>query len=84
MIVLILTFGCSAEQLDQKKKLVEMRLREKERRLSRLSQAINGNPNANKQVQRDVTQMTEKLKKMQMLLEKNEQVPPIAFPFRCQ
>jgi hypothetical protein len=64
----------SAEELAQKKKMVEQRLREKEKRLSRLSQAINGNSSANKQTQQDVTIMAEKLKKMQALLAKNEQV----------
>jgi hypothetical protein len=64
----------SAEELAQKKKMVEQRLREKEKRLSRLSQAINGNSNASKQTQQDVNHMAEKLKKMQNLLAKNEQV----------
>jgi hypothetical protein len=53
---------------------VEQRLREKERRLSRLSLAISGNPNANKQTQNDINNMADKLKKMQALLERNEQV----------
>lgn len=66
----------SAEELAQKKRMVEQRLREKEKRLSRLSQAINGNSNASKQTQQDVNHMAEKLKKMQNLLAKNEQVWP--------
>jgi lipid II:glycine glycyltransferase (peptidoglycan interpeptide bridge formation enzyme) len=67
-------FCCSADELAQKKKMVEQRLREKERRLSRLSQAISGNPNANKQTQNDINNMADKLRKMQALLERNEQV----------
>ena len=66
----------SAEELAVKKKMVEQRLREKEKRLSRLSQAINGNSSASKQTQQDVNHMAEKLKKMQNLLAKNEQVYP--------
>lgn len=53
--------------------MVEQRLRDKERRLSRLSQALSGNPNA-KQTQSDINNMADKLRKMQSLLEKNEQV----------
>jgi len=62
----------SNEELLHKKRLVEQRLREKERRVSRLSMAL-GQSGRGSQRQSEVDKMADKLRKMQNLLEKSEQ-----------
>lgn len=61
----------SAEELAEKKRIVKERLKEKEKRLSRLSIAMGGG-RGSARVQQHVDQMTEKLKKMQEMLKQNE------------
>jgi hypothetical protein len=62
--------AASHEELLEKKKLVEQRLREKERRVSRLSMAL-GRGGGHRQ--NEVDKMAEKLRRMQTLLERSEQ-----------
>lgn len=61
----------SAEELAEKKRLVQERLKEKEKRVSRLSMAM-GNARGSTRTQQQVDQMSEKLKKMQAMLKQNE------------
>lgn len=63
----------SAEELAEKKRIVQERLKEKEKRVSRLSMAM-GNARGSSRTQQQVDQMSEKLKKMQNMLKQNEAV----------
>lgn len=62
----------SAQELAEKKRLVQERLKEKEKRVSRLSMVMNGSRSSTR-AQKQVDQMADKLKKMQDLLKKNEE-----------